>query len=80
LRFSIDDFRLSSGCRPFAILQWKIDNGLRAITPLLHWYRSKVFAWRKNAASVVEAMTLSKAQGARLKAQGVYPNAVPVSL
>jgi hypothetical protein len=23
----------------------------------INWYRSKVFAWRKNAASVVEAMT-----------------------
>jgi hypothetical protein len=71
----------------------------------MDWYRSKVFTWRKSAASVVEAMTLSKApfdeapfdytpfefpqglrqglrqgrQGARLKAQGFYPNAVPVS-
>jgi len=26
-------------------------------TPLIHWYRSKVFAWRKSAAPVVEAMT-----------------------
>jgi hypothetical protein len=27
------------------------------------WYRSKVFAWRKNAAPVVEAETLGEAPG-----------------
>jgi hypothetical protein len=33
-------------------------------------YRPKVFTWRKNAPSVVDAMTLREAQGIRLKAQG----------
>ena len=36
----------------------------------MDWYRSKVFTWRKSAASVVEAMTLREAKGIRLKARG----------
>ena len=36
LRFSMDDLRLGSGCRPFVNLQSKIDNGLGPIIPSFH--------------------------------------------